>query len=65
MTEEKKRLIDFELVNLLMLTENTHNSFGDYLISNDSAELLKTVRAYIRRIERQSALVAGLLEETQ
>ena len=62
MNHEKKRLIDFELVNLLMLTENAHNGFGDYLLRDDNAEYLKTVRAYIRRIEQQAVLISGLLE---
>jgi len=62
---EKKRTIDFELVNLLMLTENAHEGFGSYLLSEDNEDFLKTVRAYIRRIEQQTALVKGLLEEAQ
>lgn len=55
---------DFELVNLLMLTENANECFGAWLTS-ENPEFLATVKLYIKRIEQQLNAVKTEMEITQ
>lgn len=52
---------DFELVNLLMLTENANECFGAWLAS-ENPEFLATVKLYIKRMEMQLTAVKTELE---
>lgn len=60
----EKKTVDFELVNLLMLTEQANECYGRWLVS-DNPEMLATVKLYVKRLEMQLRALKTEMEMTQ